>query len=174
MLQAVDNRSSPPGSPDSAQRAQWMALLARVPVDLLASALAADEGREMRMLRAPETGLVMVQGRAGGTGQKFNVGEVTVTRCTLRLNPEAGGTPLVGVAYVMGRSHRQARLAALADALLQDPVRHADLQRTLLLPGEQWLAERRAIRHAAAQSSRVEFFTVAREAGAMSDEEDAQ
>ena len=37
-------------------------------------------------LRAPETGLVMVRGRIGGTGAPFNVGEMTVTRCSVPVN----------------------------------------------------------------------------------------
>ena len=48
-----------------------------------------------RMLRPPETGLVMVRGRAGGTGARFNVGEMTVTRCAVELE---GGA--VGLAYI--------------------------------------------------------------------------
>ena len=39
-------------------------------------------------LRWPETGAVMVRGRTSGTGAPFNLGEMTVTRCALRL---AGG-----------------------------------------------------------------------------------
>ena len=37
-----------------------------------------------RVLRGPEAGLVMVRGRAGGGGAPFNLGEMTVTRCTVR------------------------------------------------------------------------------------------
>ena len=49
-------------------------------------------------VRGPETGLVMVRGRAGGGGNAFNLGEATVTRATVRL--EAGE---VGHAYCLGR-----------------------------------------------------------------------
>ena len=73
--------------------------------------------RRYRVLRGPEAGLVMVRGRAGGGGAPFNLGEMTATRCTVRT--EAG---FVGHAYVAGRNERQAELAALADALLQDPA----------------------------------------------------
>ncbi len=59
----------------------------------------------------------MVRGRTGGGGAAFNLGEMTVTRCTVRT--DAG---FVGHAYVAGRDERQAEMAALADALLQDPV----------------------------------------------------
>ena len=115
---------------------------------------------------------MMVQGRVGGTGERFNLGEVTVTRCALRLpEADAASGALVGVAYVLGRSHRQAWLAATADALLQDPARQGELARSLLQPVREHLAQAQAQRRARAQSTRVEFFTVARESGALDDEE---
>src|SRR3546814_16146802 len=67
--------------------------------------------------------MVMVRARAGGTGEQFNLGQMTVTRCALKL---AGGdaTPsCVGLGYVQGRSTRHAELAAVSDALLQDQGR---------------------------------------------------
>ncbi|MGJ7505232.1 phosphonate C-P lyase system protein PhnG [Variovorax sp. ZT5P49] len=152
-------------------RAQWMATLARAPLDLLEPALGAHAQGTPHWLRPPETGLVMVQGRAGGTGERFNVGEVTVTRCALRLGETGGMSDAVGVAYVLGRSHRHAQLAAVADALLQDPQQQALLNTQLLALLRRHLALQRAQRHARAQSSKVEFFTVAREAGVADEEE---
>ncbi|HEX7868353.1 MAG TPA: phosphonate C-P lyase system protein PhnG [Variovorax sp.] len=155
-------------------RAQWMATLARAPLDLLEPAMGAHAKSTPHWLRPPETGLVMVQGRAGGTGERFNVGEVTVTRCALRLGEAGGVSDAVGVAYVLGRSHRHAQLAAVADALLQDPQQQALLNTQLLAPLRHHLALQRARRHARAQSSKVEFFTVAREAGVADEEEGAE
>lgn len=169
MFHAFDN----PGPDRRTPRADWMALLARAPLNLLEQALSAQT-RQYRTewLRRPETGLYMVQGRAGGTGERFNLGEVTVTRCALRtLAPSAETTP-VGVAYVLGRQHRQAELAALADALLQQPAHHELLEQTLLQPVRQHLALRTSRRQAQVQSTRVEFFTVAREAGGGGNGED--
>ncbi len=115
---------------------------------------------------------MMVQGRAGGTGARFNLGEVTITRCALRCSSTPAGHNAVGVAYVLGRSHRQAHLAALADALLQEPQQQAVLEERLLEPVRSYLAEKNAKRQARAQSTKVEFFTVAREAdNADGDEE---
>jgi alpha-D-ribose 1-methylphosphonate 5-triphosphate synthase subunit PhnG len=111
----------------------------------------------------------MVQGRAGGTGQRFNLGEMTVTRCALRVGGEDSA---VGVAYVMGRNHRQAQLAAVADALLQDPARHDALDGALLQPVRQHLALQQAQRAARAQSTQVDFFTVARESGTPDEGDD--
>ena len=157
------------------RRAQWLAMLARAPVSLLEPALAQHAEIPPQWLRAPETGLVMVQGRAGGTGERFNLGEVTVTRCALRLGgtaPQPGAA--VGVAYVLGRSHRHAQLAAVADALLQDPAQRDALDASLLEPVRRHLAQQRAERHARAQASKVEFFTVAREAGGADGDEEEQ
>jgi alpha-D-ribose 1-methylphosphonate 5-triphosphate synthase subunit PhnG len=172
MFQAFDNPG--PGRPLS--RAHWMALLARAPIDLLAPALHEHTTLPARWLRAPETGLMMVQGRAGGTGERFNLGEVTVTRCALRVDVDGadGGEPTVGVAYVLGRSHRQVQLAALADALLQDPARQAALDTSLLDPIRRHLAQVQAERQARTASTRVDFFTVARESGSDDDGEEDQ
>ncbi len=145
-------------------RQAWIALLARAPQPLLDAALAHHVQAQPRWLRRPETGLMMVQGRVGGTGERFNLGEVTVTRCALRLAVVQDGAP-VGVAYVLGRSHRQAQMAALADALLQDPAQRAELELTLLAPVRAHLLRQQAQRHQRAQTSKVDFLTVAREAG---------
>ncbi len=172
MFQAFDN--SGPGRPLS--RAHWMALLARAPLGLLEPALQGHATLPARWLRAPETGLMMVQGRAGGTGERFNLGEVTVTRCALRVDADAadGGEATVGVAYVLGRSHRQVHLAALADALLQDPARQAALDTGLLDPIRRHLAQVQAEHQARTASTRVDFFTVARESGSDDDGEEDQ
>jgi alpha-D-ribose 1-methylphosphonate 5-triphosphate synthase subunit PhnG len=168
MFQAFDN-----DTPDqSLIRADWISMLARAPLDLLESALEPYSFNLPQWLRQPETGLMMVQARAGATGERFNLGEVTVTRCALRLNLEDSPATLVGVAYVLGRSHRHARLAATADALLQDPAQHKAIEANLLEPVRQHLAAARSARFTRAQSTKVEFFTVAREAGSPDEEAD--
>lgn len=129
--------------------------------------------RHTEWLRRPETGLYMVQGRVGGTGERFNLGEITVTRCTLRSNAKDQPQGPVGVAYVLGRNHRQAELAALADALLQEPTHLQNLAHELLTPVRQHLSALRSRHEAQTQSTKVDFFTVAREAGDTDDEEGA-
>src|SRR5580692_3071512 len=100
-------------------RQHWMSVLARAPAEAIESALTRLGPLPVwTRVRGPETGLVMVRGRAGGSGSPFNLGEMTVTRCTVRMN-----SGLAGHAYVSGRDERQAELAAVADALLQDPAR---------------------------------------------------
>lgn len=164
-------------SPDTANkpaRAQWMALLARAPIPLLERALEVHaHQRRTEWLRRPETGLYMVQGRVGGTGERFNLGEITVTRCTMRSQAHDAPQGPVGVAYVLGRNHRQAELAALADALLQEPTHYEALARELLAPVRQHLSQQQSEQQARTQSTKVDFFTVAREAGDADDEEGA-
>jgi alpha-D-ribose 1-methylphosphonate 5-triphosphate synthase subunit PhnG len=113
-------------------------------------------------LRPPETGLAMVRGRIGGTGDAFNLGEATVTRATLRLRDATDAGTTVGVACHLGRDRRRAELAAIADALLQTPQHHARLQAQLIAPLASQLATKRAERQQDAASTRVEFFTMVR------------
>lgn len=136
-------------------RRDWLSLLARAPADRLA-ALFPDPLPEHAMLRAPEIGSVMVRGRTGGTGSPFNLGEMTVTRCTLRL---ADGT--VGHAYVQGRDRSHALRVAAIDALMQTAAA-PDLRRRCLDPLAQEEAMRRATRAAKAAATKVEFFTMVR------------
>jgi alpha-D-ribose 1-methylphosphonate 5-triphosphate synthase subunit PhnG len=143
-------------SPTQADRRRWMEILARAEVRELEVWFAAMGEPEFTWLRPPETGLAMVRARAGGSGERFNLGEMTVTRCVLRVH---GAT---GVAYVAGRSVRHAQLAAIADAMLQAPDVRATLERGLLAPLVQ--AQQRRVRDAARQAAatRVDFQTLVR------------
>ena len=157
--------SATSASPSSAMRRAWMAVLAHTPRAELEAALSQVlEGvspPEFDWLRPPETGLAMVRGRIGGSGDAFNLGEATVTRATLRLRNAAGAAP-VGVACHLGRDRRRAELAAFADALLQLPEQHARLHDQLIEPLAAQLAAQRAARQHDAASTRVEFFTMVR------------
>lgn len=151
VLQSFDSEIS------DADRSRWVGLLARAPLEALEQWAANHAGTEFEWLRRPERGLVMLQGRAGGTGERFNVGEMTVTRCTLRLQSGA-----CGVAYVQGHSARRAECSALADALLQQPDTSAAVQRELIDPLAARLQSEAALMQRKAQATRVEFFTVVR------------
>lgn len=110
-----------------------------------------------RLLRGPETGLLMVRGRAGGSGAEFNLGEMTVTRCSVELDDGR-----VGHAYVGGRSGRHAERAAAFDALLQEPGRRPALDDIVIAPLLARQETRRAETRARAAGTRVEFFTMVR------------
>jgi len=139
-------------------RRDWMAVLAKAKTVELEEAWALHGSEpEPNPLRAPESGLVMVRGRAGGSGRRFNLGEMTVTRCSVQA---AGGA--VGHAYVAGRDRRKAELAARFDALLQDPERQSELLEGVIAPlAEAQAAARREIA-AKAAATRVDFFTMVR------------
>lgn len=133
-----------------------MGLLARAPgpaIEALATGLSLPD---FTRIRGPETGLVMLRGRAGGDGAAFNLGEMTATRCTIRT---ADGQ--VGHAYVAGRDARQAELAALLDALLQDPDRQGALMVAVIEPLAEAEAARHALRARRAAATRVEFLAMA-------------
>jgi alpha-D-ribose 1-methylphosphonate 5-triphosphate synthase subunit PhnG len=98
---------------------------------------------------------VMVRGRAGGDGEAFNLGEMTVTRCALRLGAH------VGQAYIAGRDHAKARLAALLDAALQDSALHQACMQAVVEPLEAAQQEARAAEARKAAATRVDFFTMA-------------
>jgi len=142
---------------DTATRQHWMAVLARATQgEIDALLLQAGPLPSHELLKAPETGTVMVEGRAGGAGRRFNLGEATVTRCVVRL---AGGA--MGFAYALGRDGRKARLAAVTDALLQDEAESGPLRRGIRdLAQRQQAARDLASRKAAA--TKVDFFTLVR------------
>lgn len=141
----------------SAPRRRWLGVLARAPRETLEAALATlDPAPSWTRLRGPETGLIMVRGRIGGDGAPFNLGEMTVTRCSVAL---ACGT--VGHAWVAGRDQRRAELAAVCDALLQTAL-FARLHEVLIEPeARREAAEREHLRRRAA-ATRADFHTLVR------------
>ncbi|CAG2151787.1 phosphonate C-P lyase system protein PhnG [Cupriavidus numazuensis] len=149
----------------SAARAAWLRILALAQPDALDEVYAQLSGQgalpAYRLLRKPEAGMAMVRGRAGGTGEQFNLGEMSVTRCAVVLEDGAAeGT--AGVGYVQGRSTRHAEQAAVLDALLQRADWHQRVHDTVLAPLAQAHAARAANRAGVAAQTRVEFFTMVR------------
>ena len=156
------------------QRRQWMSLLARSSVEQLEASLLPHLELPHQMLKEPQTGLLMVQGRMGATGQRFNMGEMTVCRCVLQVSiPAQTQTSRiqVGVAYIKGSQKRHAFLAAFADALLQDPEYFPILQKDILMPILELLNHHSQTKMNQTLSSKVEFFTVARQSTGISDEQ---
>jgi alpha-D-ribose 1-methylphosphonate 5-triphosphate synthase subunit PhnG len=141
-----------------AARARWMSALAQAgPAAVEAAWGSLDPEPVYRVLRAPETGLVMVRGRAGGTGAPFNLGEMTVTRCAVTLDDGR-----VGHAYVPGRDHRHAERAAVLDALLQDETTRGLLERLVIAPLAAARQARQQETRARVAGTKVEFFTMVR------------
>lgn len=139
------------------ERRRWMSTLARAPSDQLRQLWEAFPGKPgFDRLRAPEIGSVMVRGRMGASGGPFNLGEMSVTRCSVVL---ADGT--VGHGYVQGRARAAAEIAAVVDALMQTAAAGA-VRAAILSPLQERAEQRRQTRAAKAAATRVEFFTLAR------------
>jgi alpha-D-ribose 1-methylphosphonate 5-triphosphate synthase subunit PhnG len=161
--------------PDSetTRRRRWMGLLARSAPGALERAwlgLASRPG--YTVLRPAQTGLALVRARMGGDGAPFNLGEMTMTRCAVRLaGPAQEGSPdsaggdaggILGLGYVAGRDARKAELAAVFDALLQHPALGPGLLEAVVAPLAAAEADRRARAARATAPTRVEFFTLVR------------
>lgn len=143
---------------DQAERKAVMATLAQASGDDIAR-LWNEAGltSEAELLRGPETGLVTIRGRIGGGGAPFNVGEATVTRATVRLP-----SGQVGHSYMLGRDRKKARLAAIADALWQDPAQRQSVETALVAPLRAAQGEAREKRRAETAATKVDFFTMVR------------
>lgn len=142
---------------DQTRRKNWLGLLAKScpdTVNQLCETLPESHGFEW--LRQPEVGGVMVRGRMGGTGSAFNMGEITVTRCSLRLADGA-----VGHGYIQGRDKTHAKNAALVDALMQT-VKAKQIDTDILQPLRALRQQQQATTQARADATKVDFFTMVR------------
>ncbi|RMT80922.1 phosphonate C-P lyase system protein PhnG [Pseudomonas viridiflava] len=155
------SQQSPQLDPETIARQRWMGVLARAHVDEqsrehLNRHEAVLRDTDYQMIRAPEIGMTLVRGRMGGTGAAFNLGEMSVTRCVVRL---ADGR--TGYSYLAGRDKRVAELAALADAHLQGAQQAAWLAE-LIQPLAHLQALHKAAKDAETAATKVEFFTLVR------------
>lgn len=141
----------------SCERALWMSALAKAsPPDVAGIYQDMKNISSYEFLRRPEIGLVMTRARIGGDGAPFNLGETTVTRCSVRLE-----SSVIGHAYIRGRNPAQAEHAAYLDGLMQNPD-----SRALVEPRIKWLLrlsrEAEDARMQKIDATRVDFFTVVR------------
>lgn len=144
--------------PSVESRKKWMAALACSSLsELERSWNELSDKPVFQFLRRPETGLIMVRARAGGKGVRFNLGEMVISRCTVRIDSGP-----VGCAYVLGSSHRHAELAAVFDALMQDPWRSGQIAETVIAPLAAMLRRREEHQAVAAAATRVDFYTLMR------------
>jgi alpha-D-ribose 1-methylphosphonate 5-triphosphate synthase subunit PhnG len=150
-------------SSDAAQkrRQRWLSVLSKATADRV-EALWQTLGPTpaYSVLRQPEIGLVMLQGRISGSGAPFAAGEMTVTRAAVRL---PGGE--LGIGYVGGRRPHQAERVAALDALGQTSAWQQKIEDTVIAPLTEEAEARRRLRASKAAATKVDFFTVAREAG---------
>lgn len=154
MAQGTD---LPPSGITPEQRKRAMGILAkatRAELEAAWSALAPQPA--LTPVRGPETGLVMVRGRIGGGGAPFNLGEVTATRASVRLD-----SGIVGHGQALGTDGEKARLAAIFDALSQVDE-HAPAVESLLAEVSARMQAGDARRSRETAATRVDFFTMVR------------
>lgn len=115
------------------------------------------ENEEYEVIRQPQTGMVMAVARAGSNGEPFNFGEVTVTRCAIRI--KSGET---GVAYVRGGNNNHALHIAVLDALAQTTEQHEIIHNEVVKPLQEILLLVKKQKREKAEKTKVEFFTMVR------------
>jgi alpha-D-ribose 1-methylphosphonate 5-triphosphate synthase subunit PhnG len=145
-------------SSDQESRRHWLSVLAKAQPEKIEALFAALPIRpEWTPIRPADSGMVMVRGRVGGDGNRFNMGEMTMTRGAIRL---ANG--VTGLGYVQGRSRRHAELTAVLDAMLQSPELSATVASTVIKPLSTEQTRARETRARKAAATKVEFFTMVR------------
>ncbi len=137
-------------------RRRWIGVFSRTPSTRLKRILEhIDTGAAFEILRPAEQGLVMVRARAGGSGQKFNMGEMTVVRCSVR-----SGAGYVGHGYAAGRNLGHVEISARLDALMQEMP--GDTQLGIVNELEAEIAAAGRARQQKSAPTKVEFFTMVR------------
>lgn len=153
---AQTETGSPPESAHQA-RQKVMATLAAATAEAVAERYDTLSPPPFELVRRPETGLVMVRGRMGGTGSPFNLGEVTVTRCVVRL--ETGET---GSAYSLGRNKKKALQSAVIDALWQRADARTRIETDIIAPLATSREDARETVREETEATKVNFFTMVR------------
>lgn len=134
------------------ERAQWLGLLARADCAWLQEAWQSlDQGLPLRLLAAPETGMLRLSTGATQDGPQFQFGEASCTRCVVKIGQARG------YAVQLGSDLLKARLSACMDAVLQDmaPARRS----AILAPILQRIAEQEAKQAQTLSATRVRFYT---------------
>ena len=139
------------------ERQDLMRLCAHASEPEMSACLQSVSGGNVRVLREPEVGLVMLRGRIGSSGAPFNVGEATVTRAVVQLT--SGET---GYGYCLGRATRRAQLAATIDAFGQHREFGPRIRAALAQITEPRLEGQARCAAEQTAATRVNFFTLVR------------
>ena len=138
-------------------RKNWLSILAKAKTkDLNECWRKVKNLPNYKLLRAPEIGGAMVQGRLGATGDSFNLGEMTVTRCSVQLE-----TGEIGHGYIQGREKEAAEKVAVLDAIMQGTRRH-EVESLVIAPLTKLYHQGKEANLKKAAATKVEFFTMAR------------
>ncbi|KAF0968279.1 phosphonate C-P lyase system protein PhnG [Gordonia sp. YY1] len=145
-------------------RQNWMHTLASAPPAEVDTAWQQWEPKPtVQQIRGPEAGLLMLRARIDSVGNRFNLGEATVTRATVRLSGGPLTADAVGSAYILGTDLDHARAAACFDALLCDDTQRPRVLAEVIEPMRKAAEERDTTRRAEARSTLVDFFNISRE-----------
>ena len=148
-MQAVRNNAEAP-------RQEALSVLAHADFEALKTAWSTWENQPaVNVIRAAETGLIMLRGRTGGSGAPFNFGEATVSRASVSID-----TGEVGHGYCLGRDTGKAELIAIIDALFQREPENIEFAILRPLRDIAHVADQRRQEETAA--TKVEFFTLVR------------
>ena len=143
---------------ENQQRQQWLSVLSRSTLESIQKlwqALMVEP--EYQLLKAPESGMVMVKAKAGGSGQAFNMGEMTVTRTVVQLS-----TGEIGYGYTQGRDKKKSELIAVIDACIQLGDWGERILQNIIRPLEEQLTLHYQQRQNETDASKVNFFTMVR------------
>lgn len=137
-------------------RPEWISIFSKTNESLLKNSLDHINFKEnYDVLSGPEIGSIMIQGRAGGTGDKFNLGEATLTKCIVKFQEKTG------YSYHLGRNLIKSEYGAILDALMQIESYHSKLLIYVKEFQEQIQKEKIKI-IADSSESKVDFFTMVR------------
>ena len=136
-------------------RRDWLAILVRVPANEVIAA-SNEFDFSVVILKGPEVGLLMTNGRIHSTGRPFHLGEVSLTKCVLK--DDQG---LLGYGHIIGRNKQQAKAIALFDLALQR-INSAEPALIRLNAWKEEVAEIEAMESEAVEKTRVDFFTMVR------------
>ncbi|ORM79061.1 phosphonate C-P lyase system protein PhnG [Pantoea deleyi] len=139
-------------------RQRWLSVLAHSNAAMLETHWQAlNLQPAFTLVRPAEIGLTRLQARMGATGNRFVMGDATVTRAVVQLED---GT--LGYSYLLGRDKAHTERCALLDALLQQPETRPLLEERIISPLAAWREEQRQLRAREIASSKVDFFTLVR------------
>lgn len=140
------------------QRQKNLSILAKAPLNIMLEYWQAiNVDATFKFLKKPEVGMAMVRAQAGSGGENFNMGEMSMTRCVVRLDSDE-----VGYGYVAGRSKKKSELVALIDACWQKKSLKNIIEEKIIEPLYHIQASKEKIISENTESSKVNFFTMVR------------
>ena len=139
-------------------RQHWMSIMARADYQEFAEYWQSTNiSPEFTSLRPAEIGMIMLKGKVNGDGNAFNMGEATITRCSVQFS-----SGVIGSSYILGRNKQHAELAAVVDAQLQQGEFNEQIVENVLLPLSILHEQKQTQYQSKAIKTKVDFFTLLR------------